>query len=65
MVDEFYSDINLELFFQWIVGNQNKYDQKMECFTTNIDDRGKKLISFTITLKVPSSFGLAELLKNK
>ena len=29
MVDEFYSDINLELFFQWIVGNQNKYDQKM------------------------------------
>lgn len=43
MVDEFYSDINLELFFQWIVGNQNKYDQKMECFTTDIDDRGKKI----------------------
>ena len=26
MVDEFYLDVNLELFVQWLFGNKNKYD---------------------------------------
>lgn len=26
MVDEFYLDVNLELFVQWLFGNKNKYE---------------------------------------
>ena len=31
MVDEFYLDVNLELFVQWLFGNKNKYDHNILC----------------------------------
>lgn len=43
MVDKFYLDVNLELFFQWIAGNCNKYDQGIEISTRTIDQYGKTI----------------------
>lgn len=43
MIDEFYSDINLELFYQWIIGNQDKYDQGIYCSNKDIGNYGKTI----------------------
>lgn len=41
MVDEFYLDINLELFVQWLYGNKNKYDKHVICTLKDNGSYGK------------------------
>lgn len=52
MVDEFYLDINLELFVQWLYGNQDKYDKNVICAIKNNDSYGK-----TITFNYYNNIG--------
>lgn len=46
MVDDFYLDVNLELFIQWVYGNKNKYDFKIVCSLESNETYNK-----TITFK--------------
>lgn len=41
MVDEFYLDVNLELFIQWLYQNKNKYDHDIICTLINNGTYGK------------------------
>ena len=43
MVDEFYLDVNLELFVQWLFGNKNKYDHNILCTLKSNEPYGKTI----------------------
>lgn len=52
MVDDFYLDVNLELFIQWIYGNKSKYDFKIVCSLESNETYNK-----TITFKYYNIIG--------
>ena len=65
MVDEFYLDVNLELFVQWLFGNKNKYDHNILCTLKSNEPYGKTITLIIIILVVQLLFGLMVSLKNK
>lgn len=65
MVDEFYLDVNLELFVQWLFGNKNKYDHNILCTLKSNEPYGKTITFNYYNISGSIVFGLMVSLKNK